>query len=65
VPNLDPVFSSGVTFATESGLFAAKLIARELEGETIDWEEQYSNYIKKGSVFFYLCKKEWYTGNLQ
>lgn len=62
---LDPVFSSGVTFATESGLLAAKLISRELDGETIDWEEQYSDYIKKGVNVFSTYVKEWYTGNLQ
>ncbi|GEQ85216.1 dehydrogenase/oxidoreductase [Patiriisocius marinistellae] len=62
---LDPVFSSGVTFATESGLLAAKLIARQLEGETVDWEEEYSNYIKKGVNVFSTYVKEWYGGNLQ
>src|SRR5690606_31277320 len=36
---LDPVFSSGVTFATESGLLAAKLFARELRGEKVNWDE--------------------------
>jgi flavin-dependent dehydrogenase len=35
---LDPVFSSGVAFATESGMLAAKLIHRQLKGETINWE---------------------------
>ncbi len=62
---LDPVFSSGVTFATESALKAAKLIARELKGETVDWEEDYTNYIKYGVDVFATYVKEWYTGNLQ
>lgn len=62
---LDPVFSSGVTFATESGLKAAKLIAKELNNEEVDWEENYSNYIKRGVTVFGSYVKEWYTGNLQ
>jgi len=62
---LDPVFSSGVTFATESALLAAKLIAKELNDEAVDWENEYSNYIKSGVEVFSTYVKEWYTGNLQ
>ena len=62
---LDPVFSSGVAFATESGLLAAKLALREMEGEYIDWEKEYSSYIKKGVEVFSTYVKEWYTGRLQ
>lgn len=62
---LDPVFSSGVTFATESALKAAKIIAKQLKGEQVDWEEDYSNYIKYGVDVFSTYVKEWYTGNLQ
>lgn len=62
---LDPVFSSGVTFATESGLKAAKLMAKELQNENVDWEQDYSNYIKEGVNVFSSYVKEWYTGNLQ
>ncbi len=62
---LDPVFSSGVTFATESGLKAAKLITKELKGEKVDWEQDYSTYIMKGVDVFRTYVREWYTGNLQ
>lgn len=62
---LDPVFSSGVTFATESGLKAAKLIAKELNGEKVDWEEGYTEYIMRGVNVFRTYVTEWYTGNLQ
>lgn len=62
---LDPVFSSGVTFATESAHLAAKLIAKELKGETIDWETDYSTYMLDGVNVFSTYVKEWYTGNLQ
>lgn len=62
---LDPVFSSGVTFATESALMAAKLITKSLHNEPVDWEVEYSDYIKKGVNVFSTYVKEWYTGNLQ
>jgi len=62
---LDPVFSSGVTFATESALLAAKLAAKELKGEEVNWEVDYYGYIKEGVDVFSTYVKEWYTGNLQ
>lgn len=62
---LDPVFSSGVCFATESGLLAAKLAFRELQGETVDWEQEYAAYMRYGIDVFSTYVKEWYTGNLQ
>jgi flavin-dependent dehydrogenase len=62
---LDPVFSSGVTFATESGLKAAKMITKELKGEKVNWENDYSGYILKGVDVFRTYVDEWYTGNLQ
>ncbi|WP_053970626.1 NAD(P)/FAD-dependent oxidoreductase [Mangrovimonas sp. ST2L15] len=62
---LDPVFSSGVTFATESALKSSKLISNELNGETVDWEKDYADYIKYGVNVFATYVKEWYTGNLQ
>lgn len=62
---LDPVFSSGVTFATESGIKAAKLIAKELKGEKVDWQVDYSDYIMRGVSVFRTYVTEWYTGNLQ
>ena len=62
---LDPVFSSGMAFATESGMLAAKLAIRQLNGETVDWEKEYSEYILYGVNVFTTYIKEWYTGNLQ
>jgi len=62
---LDPVFSSGVAFATESGMLAAKLALREINGEKIDWETQFSDYMKQGIDTFRTYVEEWYTGNLQ
>ena len=62
---LDPVFSSGVTFATESGLLSAKLAYRELQNDQVDWDKEYTQYIEKGVRVFGSYVKEWYTGNLQ
>lgn len=62
---LDPVFSSGVTFATESALQASKLIAKAFRGETVDWETDYAQHMKEGVNVFSTYVKEWYTGNLQ
>ncbi len=62
---LDPVFSSGVCFATESGMLSAKLALRQLAGEKVDWEVEYSDYMKEGIAVFTTYIKEWYTGNLQ
>ncbi|MEO9891981.1 NAD(P)/FAD-dependent oxidoreductase [Aurantibacter sp.] len=62
---LDPVFSSGVTFATESAHLGAQLIVKELKGESVDWEVDYTQYILEGVNVFGTYVKEWYTGNLQ
>jgi flavin-dependent dehydrogenase len=62
---LDPVFSSGVSFATASGLLAAKLASRELKGEPVNWEEEYVSYMKRGVNVFSSYVREWYNGNLQ
>lgn len=62
---LDPVFSSGVCFATESGLLSAKLFLKEQSGQPVDWEKEYSDYMKRGVRVFSTYVKEWYTGNLQ
>jgi len=62
---LDPIFSSGVTLATETGAKAGELLSRQLDGENIDWETEYTNYIQYGINVFRTYVKEWYTGNLQ
>jgi flavin-dependent dehydrogenase len=54
-----------MAFATESGMLAAKLALRQLNGETIDWQKEYSDYILYGVNVFTTYVKEWYTGNLQ
>lgn len=62
---LDPVFSSGVCFATEGGLLSAKLFLKEQRGEDVNWEKEFSDYMRRGVNVFSTYVKEWYTGNLQ
>ncbi|EKT4498913.1 tryptophan 7-halogenase [Flavobacterium psychrophilum] len=62
---LDPVFSSGVAFATESGMLAAKLFIKETQGITVNWETEFTEYMRRGINVFTTYVKEWYTGNLQ
>jgi flavin-dependent dehydrogenase len=62
---LDPVFSSGVCFATESGALSAKLAIKQLRGEIVDWENDYEKYIMYGVNVFRSYVKTWYTGELQ
>lgn len=62
---LDPIFSSGVTLAAETGVLAAKLVSRELQEQKVDWETEYSEYIKSGIDVFRSYVESWYTGDLQ
>ncbi len=62
---LDPVFSSGVMFAAESGSLAAKLAVRELNGEVVDWHKDYEVYIQKAVETFKTYVASWYDGALQ
>ncbi|MEC4113300.1 NAD(P)/FAD-dependent oxidoreductase [Myroides pelagicus] len=62
---LDPVFSSGVCFATESGMLAAKLAIKQINGQEVNWQKEYSDYMNKGIDVFTTYIQEWYTGNLQ
>jgi len=62
---LDPIFSSGVAFATESGLKAAKLVDKQLKIGGVDWNKEYVKHLEQGINVFRTYVKEWYTGNLQ
>ncbi|MDD5385587.1 MAG: tryptophan 7-halogenase [Sulfuricurvum sp.] len=62
---LDPVFSSGVTLALESGNQAAILIDKQLKGEIVDWEHEYVVYMMKGINVFREFVGAWYDGRLQ
>ncbi len=61
---LDPVFSSGVTLATVSSQMAAQLVIRKLNGETIDWNKEYSEPMMQGVNTFRSYVMAWYDGTL-
>jgi flavin-dependent dehydrogenase len=62
---LDPIFSSGVTVAAESGLLAAKLASKQLAGEQVDWAEEYEKPIRFGIEVFKTYVSAWYDKSLQ
>lgn len=57
---LDPIFSSGVTLAMESGLRAAQVTAKQLRGETVDWQADYADYVMQGVNTFRAYVTAWY-----
>lgn len=61
---LDPVFSSGVTLAVTSGYKAAELVVKQLNGEKVDWENDYEKVIKYGVNVFRSYVNAWYSGEL-
>ena len=61
---LDPVFSSGVTFAMESGSTAAKLVSRKLKGQTVDFQKEYVDHMMQGINTFRTYVTSWYNGDL-
>ncbi len=62
---LDPVFSSGVTIAFKSAALATPLVDRELRGERVDWEHQYSAPLRLGVDTFRSFVESWYRGGFQ
>jgi flavin-dependent dehydrogenase len=62
---LDPIFSSGVTFATASGLLSAKMTHKHLQGQQLDWKTEYEDVIQKGIDVFRSYVTGWYSGDFQ
>lgn len=62
---LDPVFSSGVTIALKSAQLATGLIDRQLNGETVDWQKDFSDELYVGIDTFRACVATWYDESLQ
>ncbi|WP_439256802.1 NAD(P)/FAD-dependent oxidoreductase [Lonepinella sp. BR2271] len=62
---LDPVFSSGVTIALHSARLAAPLIVRQLQGETVDWQQEFSDPLMVGVNAFRTYVNGWYEGSFQ
>ena len=62
---LDPVFSSGVTLAAASSQLAAHLVIRQLKGETVNWQKEYTDIMQQGVDVFRTYVMSWYDGSLQ
>lgn len=62
---LDPVFSSGVTIALHSALLASDLVARQINGEQIDWDKQFSGPLMIGVNAFRTYVNGWYNHSFQ
>ena len=62
---LDPIFSSGVTLALGSANRAAKVLTRQLRGETVDWQKDYADHVMEGINTFRAYVTAWYDGSLQ
>lgn len=62
---LDPIFSSGVMFATVSSHRAAALVVKKLSGEAPDWDKDYTEFIRQGVDTFRTFVMAWYDGTLE
>ncbi|SDV06737.1 NAD(P)/FAD-dependent oxidoreductase [Pseudomonas mucidolens] len=62
---LDPVFSSGVTIAMRSASMAAGLLNRQLKGESVDWQTEFAEPLKRGVDTFRCYVEGWYAGTFQ
>ena len=62
---LDPVFSSGVTIAMRSASMAAGVLHRQLQGESVDWQTEFADPLKRGVDTFRCYVEGWYTGTFQ
>ncbi|QXI28983.1 NAD(P)/FAD-dependent oxidoreductase [Pseudomonas vanderleydeniana] len=62
---LDPVFSSGVTIAMRSASMAAGLLHRQLQGESVDWQCDFAEPLKRGVDTFRCYVEGWYAGTFQ
>ncbi len=62
---LDPVFSSGVTIALHSARLASRIIPRQLKGETVDWQTEFSEPLMVGVNAFRTYVNGWYDNSFQ
>jgi flavin-dependent dehydrogenase len=62
---LDPVFSSGVTIAMRSASMAAGVLHRQLQGESVDWQREFAEPLKRGVDTFRCYVEGWYAGTFQ
>lgn len=61
---LDPIFSSGVMFATVSSQLASHAVIKKLKGEQVDWDNDYTKVIQQGVDTFRSYVMAWYNGTL-
>jgi flavin-dependent dehydrogenase len=62
---LDPVFSSGVTIAMRSASMAAAVLHRQLVGDRVDWDGEFSRPLLRGVDTFRAYVEAWYDGRFQ
>ncbi|WP_298771399.1 NAD(P)/FAD-dependent oxidoreductase [uncultured Shewanella sp.] len=62
---LDPVFSSGVTIAMQSASLAVKSLIKQLNGDTVDWDLDYSAPLMQGVDTFRTYVQAWYDTRFQ
>lgn len=61
---LDPVFSSGVSLAMQSASRASNAIIRQLNGDSVDWQADYSDFMARGIDTFRTFVNAWYDQTL-
>ena len=61
---IDPIFSSGVMLAMESATLAGKLVHRALDGEQVDWMDEYQDVMKRATDVFRGFAQSWYDDEL-
>src|SRR5690606_16290829 len=62
---LDQVFSSGVTIAMHSAKLAADALHRQLSGEIVDWQTEFTDPLMVGVNTFRSYVHGWYDGVFQ
>ncbi len=62
---LDPIFSSGVTIAMTSSSLAAACAHKQLTGQSVDWNAEFAEPLKKGVDSFRAFVESWYAGSFQ
>ena len=62
---LDPVFSSGVTIAMQSASMAVETLIKQLDGNEVDWQQDYAEPLMQGVNTFRTYVQAWYDGRFQ
>lgn len=62
---LDPVFSSGLTIAAKSADLAIDVLLKQLKGQSVDWEKEFTTPLMLGVNAFREFVESWYEGPLQ